>query len=471
MRASLCLYAALLAWLPASARTGAEAPALQRVADELGAQLAARLQAETLDAPVVALVVAGDASVLGQAGRLAQELERLLVFRLSARPAVLRVEPVSAEAGEAGLERARAAGASWVLRCAVGTSGAKLVATCDLVPLHTPFWDRLVDPLPRGALHHVFAGAEIDDEVRLLLGLTRAPPPLGSWHLEEVLVVPRRILDAGLGDLDGVSGGELVVLYEDALEVFSLQTGRARRLTTYGLGGVPAEPVRTRDPSGSLVVVDFNRDGRYEVLFKLFGRRWGELLTWSGAKLVPIRRLARLPLCLVQLERRPTLLTAVPEAGTNRLAPELELADINSEAGRALTLPGPFVALRCHQAEDGSLTIALVDGARAVQRLSLGGQLEPVTADAGAGMALVDLDMDGDPESVLSEPVWPGEPDGVRVLASVRGGGQPLWRSRDIIGSIVAISGGDPRGDGKQQAVLVSVEPGGQASRVYLLGR
>jgi hypothetical protein len=471
VRAYLSLCAVLLVWLPAHVRAGAEAPALQRVADELGQQVAARLQAETLDAPVVALVVAGDASVLGQAGRLAQELERLLVFRLAARPAVLRVEPVSADGGEAAMERARAAGASWVSRCAVGTSGAKLVATCDLAPLQASFWDRLADPLPRGALHHVFASAESDDEVRLLLGLTRAPPPLGSWHLEEVLFVPRRILDAGLGDLDGAPGGELVVLYEDALEVYSLQAKGTRRLATYALGGAPAATVRTRDPSGSLVVVDFNRDGRYEVLYKLFGRRWGELLTWSGVKLEPIRRLNRLPLCLVQLDRRPTLLTAVPEGGTNRLAPGLELTDINVEAGRTLTLPGPFVTLRCHQAEDGRLSIALVDTARAMQRLTLDGQLAPLVADAGAGMGLVDLDMDGDPESVLSEAVWPGEPDGVRVMASAHAGGQPLWRSRDVIGSIVAISGGDPIGDGKQQAVLVAVEPGGQASRVYLLGR
>jgi len=446
-------------------------PALQRVADALCAQIAERLLAETLDAPVVALWVSGDASILGQEGRLGQELERLMVFRLSARPAVARVEVVPAARGEAGLERARAAGATWLVHAAVGTAGGRLVASAELVPLRASFWERLADPTPRGALHHMTASAELDEGVRLLLGLTRSPPPLGSWHMEELLLVHRRVLDAALGDLDADQGDELVVLYEDALEVFALEDGQPRRLSTYPLGDVPAEPSPTRDPSGGLLVVDFNRDGRHEVLYKLFGRRWGELLTWNGSRFVSVRRLARVPLCLVQQARRPTLVGALPEAGTNRFAPELEIADINAASGRALTLPAPFLSLRCHQAEDGRLTIGVVDARRKLQRLDLDGRLEPVVEGVGAGMGLVDLDLDGEPEAVLSEPSWPGEPDGVRVLAGAREGGQLLWQSRDVIGSIVAIHGAGPSGQGKPQAVLVAVEAGGQASRIYLLGR
>jgi hypothetical protein len=450
---------------------GAGQPALQEMADELAARILPALEAESLDACVLALRVEGDASILGHEGRLIQQLENLMVHRLSSQPIVARVELISGHAVEQALERARGLGASWLIRCTLGTAQARLTATADLSPLGMPFWERLADPTPRGARHHLFASVTADAEIRMLLGMERALPALAGWRLEEALYLPRRVLDAGLGDLDGDGRPELVLLGEDILEVYSLAEGSPRRLASQELESIPLEATRGRDPIGSLVVVDFNRDGRSEVFYKLANRRWGELLVWNGARLEPIRKLGRVPLCLVHLARRPTVLSGLPEAGTNLFQPALEVADINASTGSPLALSGPFASLRCHQNATGRIEIRLVDARGALHRLELDGTQTLEVEKVGAGSGMADLDQDGRAELILSEAVWPGEPDGLRVLSGGPGGGEVLWRTRELIGSVVAVSGGLANGQGRTQAVIVALEPGGRASRIYLLGR
>ncbi|MBN2494545.1 MAG: VCBS repeat-containing protein, partial [Deltaproteobacteria bacterium] len=343
----------------------------------------------------------------------------------------------------------------------------RVQATVDLKSLHVPFWDRLVDPVPRGSRQHIFASVQADEEVTLLLGRAKAPPALESWHVSELLSIPEHVIDLGLGDLDGDGRAELVVLQEDRIEVFELAEGRARKLASHQVGSIPEAAIRTRDPNGSLLVVDFNRDGQFEVFYKLFNRRYGQVLTWTGAYLKEVRRLDSVPICLLHRDKRPVVVYARPETGTNRYGPEIEVADINSARGKTYRLPSAFLSFRCWQGREGdAVAIASSAGGRLI-RLDSGFKPQKVDEPAGVGLAVLDLDMDSVPEMVLSDPVWPGEPDSVRVLS----GDQTVWRSRDVIGGIVSVAGGDLDGRGKVQAVLAAVDPGGQSSRIYLLGR
>ena len=87
--------------------------------------------------------------------------------------------------------------------------------------------------------------------------------------------------------------------------------------------------------------------------------------------------------------------------------------------------------------------------------------------NAGAGSSVVDLDRNDTPELVVSEAVLPGEQDGVRIVAD----GNVVWQSRDVVGGILAVAGGEIDETGKVQALLIAVEKDGTGSRVYLLGK
>jgi hypothetical protein len=459
------LAASLL--LIAAAASAGPRPALQQLADSIAEKVTATLVGLSHETVSLAVVVEGDQAILGQEGRIAQELERLLVYRLEAGTAVDHATPLGASGGRTALERAIQQGATWLLRCVIGLKDDNVHLTVDLMPARMPFWDRLVEPVPRGVSHHLFESVQADQEILLLLGKSRAPPALGSWHLDELLYLPRRILDLGLGDLDADGTAELVVLFDDSIEVYGLSGGKLQRLASYGLEQVPETTIRTRDPVGSLLVVDFNRDGRFEVFYRHFNRRFGEVLTFNGAKLTPVRRLGKVPLCQLRLDGRPVVLYGTPESGTNRYGPEFELTDMNASSGQVHRLPGPFVTLRCWQREDTAPWVIAVDPAGELLRIGSDWRSEATLRGAGAGAGVMDLDQDGLADLVLSDAVGPDAADSLRVVSQ----GELVWRSGDVIGAVVAVAGGDLRGTGKVEAVVAAVEPGNQASRVYLLGR
>jgi len=450
---------------------GGGGPALQQLADSLYHRLEGVMQKAGMADPVVAVVVEGDNSILGKEGRIAQELERLLVYRMDSGAVVGQALPLGA-GGVKAAEEARERGAALLLRCVIGVEQGTIHVTADLTPLHVPFWDRLVDPVPRGAKEHLFVSTRVDEEILLLLGKSRAPPPLKSWHLSELLYVPRRVLDLGFGDLDGDQNSELVLLYSDAIEVYSLKDiaagGPPRRLATHSLAHLPEAEVRVRDPVGSLVVADFNSDGRFEVFYKLFNRRVGEILSWGGSDLRPIRQLKKVPLCVYRYNKRARILYAEPDPGTNHYLSQVEVADINRSSGTTYSLPGAFLTLRCWQsAPQQAPWMVAVDRAGQVFRLDAAFKARQLQERAGAGSAVVDLEGDAGAELVLSDLVWPGEADGLRVVAK----NEVLWQTREVVGNVVAVAGGVFRIGGPTQALLAAVEPGESASRIYLLGR
>ncbi len=470
----LARVAFLLPLLGASPPGGFEGgPALQRLADELYRRIEEVLQANGGSDPVLAVVVEGDNSILGKEARIAQELERLLVYRMDAGAVVGRALPLGV-GGVQAVEEARGRGAALLLRCVVGVEQGTIHVTADLTPLHVPFWDRLVDPVPPGAKEHLFVSTRADQEILLLLGKSRAPPPLKSWHLSELLYLPRRVLDLGFGDLDGDGISELVLLYPDAIEVYSLEAvalgrgGAPRRLVTHSLSHLPEAEIRARDPMGSLLVADFNRDGRCEIFCKLFNRRFGQILTWGGSDLRPIRKLQKVPLCVYREKRRARIVYGEPDPGTNHYLPRIEVADINRSSGKIHALPEAFLTLRCWQSEpEKDPWMVVVDRAGRMFRLDAAFKAQPLQTGVGAGAGLADLDRDGAPELIASDRVWPGQPDGIRVVSR----SEVLWQTGELVGSVVAVAGGKFAAGGQFQALLAAVEPGESASRIYLLGR
>ncbi|HYQ82145.1 MAG TPA: VCBS repeat-containing protein, partial [Anaeromyxobacteraceae bacterium] len=83
----------------------------------------------------------------------------------------------------------------------------------------------------------------------------------------------------------------------------------------------------------------------------------------------------------------------------------------------------------------------------------------------GAGLALADLDGDGEPELVASD-ASAGSEDHVRVLRLPSG--QPVHESAGLPGSILAGAAADLTGDGLDDAVLGAVLPGG-TSELWLV--
>ncbi len=469
MRATIIVVAGFL-WLLPSGKIVArsDVPALQQLADELNLRLGKKVRGQGFDEPVIALSLEGDASILGRDERIVQELERLLVYRFDANLSVGRTVALDDRRGAQAIEAARRAGATLLLSCVLGVDKETVHLAADLVPLKVPFWDRLVDPVPRGAQEHFFISTGIDQEVQVLLGKERTPAPLGAWRIKELIYLPGRIVDAGAGEIDGTPGGELALLFEDSVALFSMRQGRLKRIATYQLGRLPESAIHTRDPSGSLLVADFNRDGRSEIFYRLFNYNRGEVLAWTGVELRSLRNLNKVPLCVFRRGKRPKLVYGFPEEGTNRYLPRVEVTDINQSVGRAIDMPGPFVTLRCWQSTDGGTPwIVFVDLDSRLSRLDLKGGTQQLCENAGAGSAVVDLDRDDTPELVVSESVLPGEQDSVRIIAA----GNIAWQSRDVVGGILAVAGGELEEPGKVQAFLVAVEKGGKGSRVYLLGK
>jgi len=458
---SLICAMVMVAW-----RGGAGAvkrPALQRLADSFHISVARALSSETFDDPILALRIEADSSILGREARLVQEIERLLVFRLENGSEVARVLSVNGD-----LESVKRQGASLLLRGVLGVEGGNVTLTAELTPLHVPFWARLIDSKPRGAKHHLFASEKADDEIILLLGRAMAPPALGSWHLEEILSLPGQVIDLGLGDLDGDSQDELVLLLPDAIEVFSLGEHGPKHITRHGLSHLPEALVRSRDPAGNLLVKDFNRDGRAEVFFRLFNKRQGQILAWVGSGFRELRRLDAVPLCQFSQGKRPMLLFGWPEPGTNRYQNKVQVVDINNPKGPMRSAPSSFSALRCWQGSEGGKHLALLVGRHGdLFVLERDFSSRKVLEGVGVGMVAVDLDMDKSPEWVLSDAVSPGEADSIRVMSR----GQVIWRSRDVIGGIVAVAGAVRSSTGKPLALIAAVDPNSNTSRIYFLGR
>ena len=284
----------------------------------------------------------------------------------------------------------------------------------------------------------------------------------------ELLTLPGRALDIGVGEVDGSGGLELVVLYPKQLEVYALSSKPPlSRIGVYGFEHLPQGAEQVRDPTGHLVVADFNADGLDEVFYFVFGFRAGEMLRWGKRRFTPLRSLDKVPMCVFRKAQRANLLFGTPRAGTNQYLPQLLIADINASAGTALSVPSPFINLKCVQrdpAADPWIVSVDVSGNVWIWR---GQEWDLLFSRVGAAIAISPKGPEEGWSWLLADRSWPGEKDGFRVLNPQR----QTWRKAGIEGDIrAALLEGNLEKSGLFGLVLVGA-PDGTSSRVFSLAK
>jgi hypothetical protein len=281
-------------------------------------------------------------------------------------------------------------------------------------------------------------------------------------HFVEVFSVPERLLDLGIGDVDGQGTVEFILLSEDRLDLFAIEGGNAKRIATRWARDLPKERHNVRNPAGKVVVADFNLDGRSEVFYKWFDRRQGEILAWNGSTLQPVRSLNQVPLCVYRKEKRPMVVYGMQEVGTNRYLPRVDVSDINDPSGNKKLLPEFYTNLQCWQSQPDGVVFGMMVSARGeLFSWDMRGPATFVMSRVGDAAAVCDFEQDGKPDYVITDRVLAR--DRIRVVSGV--GVQ--WQSEEWGGMVSAVTVGDVSGKGKPGIVCSVYDSGDKNSHIY----
>jgi hypothetical protein len=343
-------------------------------------------------------------------------------------------------------EAAAAAGADAHLRVVLELAG-DLAASGELAPVRINFFTGR----PTGPGGLVAAAVPADREARLLARARPATPGPGAGF-EVVRWAPLAAVPLALaaGDLDGDGAAELAVLDPAAIHVLGADGAAVATLPLATAGGEEGAPVPTRDPTGTLAVVDGTLRWSVPHLGRAGSLRLeGGALVPAAAPAVPAPPLAAGAAGVLAAPWRP---------GTNAFGPDFAAGDREAAAA------GPFVAAAAAPAPGPvAFAVALDDG-----RLQLFGPdlvpLSPPMAGVGATAALADLDGDGAAEAVVPSPAYE-LPDRLRVL-SPGPDAEPAVRfeSGDLPGLLWVGAAGDLDGDGRDEAYFAGPAAGGGAA-------
>ncbi len=278
--------------------------------------------------------------------------------------------------------RALAAKATRVVFATLEIHGGEVRATADAYPVTHGFWDRLRDPEP-AATAHAFGERRLDAEIASFL----PPVPLVARVTERASDPTSDVVALACGDVDGDGALELVTMGRREIEMGRVRAGHfvaTASVAWPALSPVAASPLR--EPLGSIEI-----ETGHGVRVGLTDRAAGHRLSSS---LSPEAELdGSLPFgpfgCLVRTG------TAVGNAVPCTKGDATRAADFGTidafawgtmldGAGRVRTI----VATRSEA--DGSVTLKDESGRTAR------------VADAGAALAVGDLNLDGEPELVTS---------------------------------------------------------------------
>jgi hypothetical protein len=269
------------------------------------------------------------------------------------------------------------------------------------------------------------------------------------------------VLALAVGDLPEAGGPAIAVALEDADLVLS---ARGAPIARRALDASARQPIRA---PGAATAIGALGAGRLAVAHA--GAPGADVLAVRGDRLEPVGRLDAAPLCAG--DGGPLFGAFVP--GTSMLADALAP---RPEAIPAPRSPRALYGVACAP-HAGPVAFAALGADLKVELL--GADLRPTTTTSiptspailqtGTAFALADLDGDGVPELVASDPA-PTSSDHVRVL-SLQPGAAPLLVSEPLAGELLAGAAGDLTGDGVDDAVLALVGRGdaGQAETVLLL--
>jgi hypothetical protein len=343
---------------------------------------------------------------------------------------------------------ARALGADRLLRVQAGLAPGRreLALTAEAVATRPNFFLQRVPGARPGPSRLLALSLPADAATLALCRTARGGGPL-AVTVRPLARLDERVLALAAGD---PGGGPAVAAVTPSAVLLVGPDGRlmARRPHT----SPPPAPLRW--PAAAVAVGDFG-GGRLAV--RLAGAPAGEVLAYSGGALLLVAPLAGAPLWAGQSGHVFGAFVAGKATLADRFAPLLEAGARPRSAKEFAAFAGaPRPGAVAFAAVSGDGTALLLG-----PDLAVVGRLEGV----GAGLALADLDGDGEPELVASDATAAAE-DRIRVLRLP--GGELLHASASLPGSILAGAAADLTGDGLDDAVLAAALPGG-ATELWLV--
>ena len=377
-----------------SAASPEASSALARLTQRIAGQVSA-----ASPEPPLAVHLAGESTELGRA------FATLLLSELALRK--LGPTAVSAPSPEAAEAIALKGGARSLLRLSVGLNRGDLQAKGDLVSLWVNFWSgRSSGRSGRGAAV-IFAAVEADAQALALA--PELPPVAGAFKLEGARFadLPQWTAAIAAGDLDGDGRDEVVALTNDEIFAFSPEGRLLARRDHRPLGdsGTPC-----REPFGAISIQS------QRIAYFSASRRQGEVLSLDAAHgaFRSLGSLNEAPLA----SQGQTQIWGSFVPGHSAFAADLRLG-----SGETWSVRGPLWTLSLFAGSKGLRSlIAFADGTASW----FGGvgipRGRPFRSSA-AGIALIDIDGDGEPEIVTTSSRYRADPDELRILESPAGDG------------------------------------------------
>ncbi|HOU92029.1 MAG TPA: hypothetical protein PLU22_13350, partial [Polyangiaceae bacterium] len=418
---------------PAQAQAAAEAPAAPapppcgRGRSAAISELACELALALATTPVGALVV-GAPLVAPGALRQPDELSRRIAANLAGR--LGRGARAADEVADLTRARALASAAGTLVHLGVTLEGGEVRVVADVYPVPARFWDRVRDPRPSPVLH-AFASRRLDPEIRSFL----PPVPLVANRVDRADLPESPVVSLACDDLDLDGASELVLVGRHALVVGRVRRGELERSASVELSGLsPVAQSPLREPIGSVAVtpgshLDVGTSDR-AFMMRLDGvlrltEHPGRRLPWPAGG---CSRFAG-----------PVLASPIERCVATDPAPTLDDFGWGTDAIAGAVLldrAGRLRSIYAGRRGDAS-EVVLRDGDRRSARI----------AEAGAQLAVSDLDGDGEPEILASLDTLDPAGDAI-VVRTWRGDGSVEERLRvPVPEGVRAIGVCPPEGD------------------------
>jgi hypothetical protein len=319
----------------------------------------------------------------------------------------------------------------------------------------------------RGSLHHLYASARVDAEIRAYLQPSKTVNS-SRFTSRALFWGARDVLAMATGDLDGDGRAELVVLRPSVLEIRHVKGAKLPVNVSVSLSGTLAA-TSARRRFGTLRVADTDGDKRAEIYLRSSRFAAGAIYVLEKGKLVQRAPIVGFPLWVVA-GKPPLLVAAKPVLGRDYFA----TADISQPSIKALfsKLSSHFYGLsrltirtragvdKWSASVDASGRLAVFSGLFAGEQASL--------RRVGHAFELLDVDDDGKLEVAVSASSDQPEEDRLTLYKLSGKRLRRIWQSARLGARITAIGHGDLDGDGRIELFASTRDHKGQCRLLWL---